>query len=204
MHMHLPIVLHRCLRQWADYANTAADLAGEDSSNPSLRFCHSFQVSTTVCCACSCKTDDWATTSPLVVFLCDQLIFSTPSLNTVINRVETLCVVPGKTSLSQCIRLMWSCSRESSCSTLRTSETCFRWSCLLIQIQTHGSRAEVCSASLTNTIIGVALVMMLQPNLRMIDMIFITQQANQVAAVAITVPDCLRSIWNATFVLLQI
>lgn len=196
--MHLPIVLHRCLRQWADYANTAADLAGEDGSNPSLRFCHSFQVSTAVCWACSCRTDDWATISPLVVFLCDQLIFSTPSLNAVTNRVETLCVVPGKTSLSQCIRLMWSCSRASSCSTLRTSGTCFRWSSLLIQIQTHGSRAEVCSASLTNTIMGVALVIMLQPNLRITDMIiFITQQANQVAAAAITVLDCLRSIWNA-------
>lgn len=86
----------------------------------------------------------------------------TPSLqvHAVINRIQTLCVIAGKPSLSQCIRPMWSCSRASSCSTLRTSETCFRWSSLLIQIQTHGFRAEVCSASLTSTTMSVTLVKM--------------------------------------------
>lgn len=88
--------------------------------------------------------------------------FGTPSLqvHAVMNRIQTLCVIAGKTSLSQCIPPMWSCSRASSCSTLRTSETCFRWSSLLIQIQTHGFRAEVCSASLTSTTTSVTLVKM--------------------------------------------
>ena len=53
--------------------------------------------------------------------------------------------VPGKRSSSRCTRLMWCCSRASSCSTLRRSEICSRWSCLSTRIQTHGSLVEVCS-----------------------------------------------------------
>lgn len=105
----------------------------------------------------------WATTSSLFVFYSVWSVnIGTPSLqvHAVINRIQTLCVIAGKPSLSQCIRPMWSCSRASSCSTLRTSETCFRWSSLLIQIQTHGFRAEVCSASLTSTTMSVTLVKM--------------------------------------------
>lgn len=144
--MHLPVFLCRCLWQWADYANTATDLAGKDCSNPSLRLCHSFQVSYNL----------------YLVFFVWSVNIGTPSLqvHAVMNRIQTLCVIAGKTSLSLCIRPMWSCSRASSCSTLRTSETCFRWSSLLIQIQTHGFRAEVCSASLTSTTMSVTLVEM--------------------------------------------
>lgn len=60
-----------------------------------------------------------------------------------------LCVLLGKTSLLQCTRPMWSYLRASSCSTLRKSETCSRWSCLLILIQIHGCHAEVCNTNTT-------------------------------------------------------
>lgn len=61
---------------------------------------------------------------------------------------SALCVLLGKKSLLQCTRPMWSCLRASSCSTLRKSETCSRWSCLLILIQIHGCHVEVCSMSM--------------------------------------------------------
>lgn len=43
--VHFPIFPHRCLWQWLDYANTAADFAGEDCPDPGLWFCQSLQVS---------------------------------------------------------------------------------------------------------------------------------------------------------------
>lgn len=103
----------------------------------------------------------WATTSSWFSFFSVWPVhIGTPFLQVHSDlRIQTLCVIAGKTSLSQCIQPMWSCSRASSCSTLRTSETCFRWSSLSIQIQTHGFRAEVCSASLTSTTMSVTLVM---------------------------------------------
>lgn len=62
-----------------------------------------------------------------------------------------LCVVPGKRSLLRCIQLTWCWLRGSSCSTLRKSEICSSWSCLLTQIQTHGSHVEVYRKCWLNT-----------------------------------------------------
>lgn len=56
-----PFLVPRCLRQWADHANAQTDSAGEDGPDPSLWLCHPFQVSATVCCLCSCRTDIYST-----------------------------------------------------------------------------------------------------------------------------------------------
>lgn len=74
-------------------------------------------------------------------------------LNVITHKEEGtfLCVVPGKRSLLRCIQPTWCWLRGSSCSTLRKSEICSSWSCLLTQIQTHGSHVEVYRKCWLNT-----------------------------------------------------